>query len=95
MIHPLTADPHYVAGEPELSEIPLLMLHNMERATQAIRVISRIVTNCAAEPEAPGGPPLDPAVVSALMGGVECLSGYVLGHIEATLDRALGGAREQ
>ncbi|KAG1241403.1 hypothetical protein G6F68_016756 [Rhizopus microsporus] len=42
----------------------------MERACAAIWAIARIVGNCANEPEASGGKPLDAWIMSNLIGGI-------------------------
>jgi len=92
MASSLTRDPHEIADEPEFASIKTAELHDVQRALQAVRAISRITCNNAGEPDASGGTPLAPAVVAELLGGAECLSNFAACIVQGALQRAVDRA---
>lgn len=61
-------------------------LRKMERASQGIWAIARIVGNGVNEPEATGAEPLDTWVTSNLIGAVESLCDYLGRFVSAAID---------
>lgn len=73
LTHPLTTDRWSVENEPEFGVVRLSQLHQLERASWAIKTIARLVGNSALEPSANNVPPLDAQTVANLMDGVETI----------------------
>lgn len=91
--HPLTLDRWATPDDPEFGVVRLADLRKIERTCQGIWAISRIVGNSANEPDSTGTPPLDPWIVSNLLGGIESLCNHIGDVVGAALDEPLPGAR--
>ncbi|WZB71907.1 hypothetical protein WJ968_09400 [Achromobacter xylosoxidans] len=73
--HPLTLDRWATPDDPEFGVVRVADIRKVERACLGIWAISRIVGNGVNEPQDTGIQPLDPWVVSNLLGGIE---GFVI-----------------
>ena len=76
----MTIPIHMIAGPlPMIRSMALFGLLIFERSNGLARIwaISRIVGNSANEPDSTGMQPLDPWIVSNLLGGIESLCDYV------------------
>lgn len=89
--HPLTLDRWATPDDPEHGVVRLADLRKIERTCQGIWAINRIVGNSANEPDSTGTQPLDPWIVSNLLGGIESLCNYVGDVVGAALDEPLPG----
>jgi len=81
--HPYTLDRWAAPDDPEHGVVRFADLRKIERACQGIWAISRIVGNSASEPDISGNQPLDPWVVSNLLGGIESLCDHIAELVEA------------
>lgn len=86
--HPYTHDRWATPDDPEHGVVRLADLRKIERTCQGIWAISRIVGNSANEPDSTGMQPLDPWIVSNLLGGIESLCDYVGNVVGAALEES-------
>ncbi len=86
--HPYTLDRWATPDDPEIGSIRFADLRKIERACQGIWAIARIVGNSANEPASTGAQPLDPWVISNLLGGIESLCDHVVDLVEVALEGA-------
>ena len=84
--HPYTLDRWATPDDPEISSIRFADLRSIERASQGIWAIARIVGNGVNESDASETRPLDPWVTSNLLGGVEALCDHIANILEESLD---------
>jgi len=84
--HPYTLDRWATPDDPEISSIRFADLRSIERASQGIWAIARIVGNGVNESDAYEIRPLDPWVTSNLLGGVEALCDHIANILEESLD---------
>ncbi|MDR6600217.1 hypothetical protein J2732_001200 [Achromobacter deleyi] len=86
--HPYTYDRWATPDDPEFAVVRVDDLRKMERASQGIWAIARIVGNGVNEPGATGSQPLHAWVMSNLMGGVESLCDHLAGLAHTAIDCA-------
>lgn len=84
--HPYTLDRWAAPYDPEISSIRCADLRNIERASQGIWAIARIVGNGANDAETSGIQPLDPWITSNLLGGIEALCDHIASLLAVSLD---------
>lgn len=89
--HPYTLDRWATPDDPEHGVVRFADLREIERACQGIWAISRIVGNNANSQEGTDTPPLDPWVVSNLLGGIESLCTHIADLVESFLNEPLEG----
>lgn len=84
--HPFTYDRWTAPDDPEFAVVRVSDLRKMERACQGIWAIARIVGNGTDEPGGLGPQPLNPWVLSMLLGGVESLCCHLEDLIAPVID---------
>lgn len=91
--NPYTLDRWATPDDPEHGVVRFSDLRKMERACQGIWAISRIVGNSVNNSEDARTPPLDPWVVSNLLGGIESLCDHIADLVESVSDKPLEDSR--
>lgn len=87
--HPLTVDRWAVEGQPELGQVNLSSISQIDRARAAIETIARIAANSSLQdPIEPGAPTLDSYTLFCLLGGVESLCDHMRHLTERMLTHA-------
>lgn len=84
--NPLTYDRWATPDDPEFGVVRFDDLRKMERACQGIWAIARIVGNSVNEPGATGAHPLEPWIMSTLMGSVESLCDHCASIMSVAID---------